>query len=312
MSSISQQKPQILLVKLGRLLFDAPLLILNIAASPVGGLLWVTFLSLLRHRYHKRVTVLEEKLEQERIRNAENERYKYLSTMATSAAHELNQPLGLLRADVSGALLNIEDNLFQPEELKPLLEGMLTQLDRTGATIDNLRNFTRGDRLERHPVNLNVVIKNVLDMYQAQLKQDDITLTVTLADQDDVTVWGNLYALEELFINLLNNAKDAVNDQSKSFIMIEVKQFDHNRCGFIVTDNGSGIPDKLKNDIYLPFVSSKSTEKGTGLGLYLSKRIVEEFEGHLYHKNRLEGGTQFIVTFPILVNHKEKEHGTNL
>lgn len=225
-----------------------------------------------------------------------------LAVLATAAAHELNQPIGIIRAAVSGALNDLDEGLFEPEhDTRALLERIMAQSDRLQAIIDHFRQFARGDRSQREWVTLNVMVERTLINFAAQFRHHNIQLHVQPYEGDgEAIAWANLYLLEEVLLNLLLNAKDAVEEQANAQVWIDVWRDDNKHCvGFSVTDNGLGVSADQREKIFTPYFSTKSTEKGAGLGLYICQKIVYEFNGQLTYQDNESGGASFSVTLPI-------------
>lgn len=116
-------------------------------------------------------------LQQLQVEKEESRKFKYLSSMATAVAHEINQPVGIIRAATSAALSDLQDNLFQPTELKPLLNKIYAQTERLKNIIESFRKFANGDRQHREKVNLNQLVAQTIAIFGAQFKHHNIELT---------------------------------------------------------------------------------------------------------------------------------------
>lgn len=230
----------------------------------------------------------------------------YLGTMATATAHELNQPIGIIRAIADSALVDIRDKIFKDDEIKPLLEKILYQTDRLGRIIENLRAFARNDRTKRELVDVNNVIQKVANMFDEQFKHRGIEMFVELNYKNPAPVaWANPVQIEEVLINLLTNARDAVEGRDFPKVIIICWRHKSGSTGFSVEDNGSGLSNEFKSQIFTPFVSSKPTEKGTGLGLFISKKIISDLGGRLFFEEVKDGGVRFIVHLPRVERRQE-------
>lgn len=241
----------------------------------------------------------DELLMEQQAELEEAKRLAYLGTMATAVAHEISQPVGIIRAATGAALEDIKENLFQSEEVDPLLRDIWDQTERLHAIIENFRIFARGDRTRREEVNINHVVEQISKLFAEQFKHRNINLVIHLHEnQPPPIVYANLFQLEEVLINLLTNARDAVEGQDHATVW--VKTWRHQGCGFSVEDNGSGLSSEYRKNMFVPFVSTKTTEKGTGLGLYISRKIVNNFDGKLCYEDRPGGGARFLVSFPSI------------
>ncbi|BAP55100.1 histidine kinase [Thioploca ingrica] len=240
----------------------------------------------------------------------ESNRFKYLSSMATAVAHEINQPVGIIRAATSAALADIQDNLFQPTELEPLLDKIYAQTDRLKTIIESFRKFANGDRQHREKVNLNQVVAQTIAIFGAQFKHHNIELTAALAETPPEPIaWANPFQLEEVLINLLNNAKDALEGFANPQVWIKTGRTITGATEIQVEDNGPGIAPEFLEKLFMPFESTKPTERGTGLGLHISRKIIEALGGTLNYTPRPGGGAAFNITFPPLSESEEFNNG---
>ncbi len=254
------------------------------------------------HFYIEKKLAQLEKQHTEQLHELEEaKRLTYLGIMATAQAHELNQPIGIIRAATDAALADIDDGLFSPEEIEPLLNRILTQTDRLNAIINNFRKFARGDRIQREKVDLNELVEHTCTNFVEQFNHRHIRLAKKLWSKSPKPIcWANSFQLEEVLINLLINARDAVEGRKDARILVQTFRRKGGVSGFSVEDNGPGLAPEYKDQMFIPYVSTKSTEKGTGLGLYISRRIVNDLGGRLRYVNESGDGACFIVELPPL------------
>ncbi len=230
----------------------------------------------------------------------ESRKLSYLGTMATAVTHELSQPVGIIRAATSAARDDIRDKLFRFEDIEPLLDQIWGQTKRLNAVIENFRRFARGDRSSREPVNINEVIEQAIAFFGKQFRHHNINLVKQLCRDTRVPVtWANPFQLEEVIINLLTNASDAVEGQKNAFVRVKTWQHGE-KTGFQVEDNGPGIPPEFRVHIFVPFFSTKSPEQGTGIGLYISHKIIDDLGGSIQYEEGTDGGACFTVSLPLL------------
>ncbi len=251
---------------------------------------------------HQHTMAIENKiadLEQENIEKRaalhKAERLAYLGRMATMMAHNMNQPISVIRMASSGALSDINENLFNPAtELKPLLEKILNQTERLSLIMSNFRSFSRGDRTVLSAVNLNNIIEDIYQLlFVAQYQLDKIELQKELIESP--IAHANEFAIQEMLISLLSNAREAVKDKPIKQIKIITWQ-QNNQVGFCVEDNGDGIKEEELPKLFTPFLSSKN--EGMGLGLYFCREIAKDLGGSIEYYSASLGGAGFKITLP--------------
>lgn len=247
----------------------------------------------------KKIAVLNRNLTDKEAEIEQSRRLAYLGTMATATAHELNQPIGIIRALADSGISDIKANLISKAEFKPLLEKILLQTTRLANIIDNLRSFARNDRTKKEPVDINKLIDQVVQMFSEQFKNRNIQLELFIQNKNPYPqAWANPVQLEEVLINLLTNARDAVEGKSNALVRVTCWRYRDGGSGISVEDNGVGLSSEYKTQIFTPFVSTKPTEKGTGLGLFISRRLITELGGRLRFEDRPGGGVKFVVQLP--------------
>ncbi len=230
------------------------------------------------------------------------DRMASLGEMAAGIAHEINQPLNTISL--------IMDNILYETTLKENVEKayLLEKSDKIFKNIERIKNiiyhvrvFSRSDEdniLTRFDI--NVSIKNAISMMSEQMKHRAISLKLSLA-KGLPAINGNTYRFEQVILNILLNAKDAIlekkNNQSVPFDMvIEIKSYQKDEELTVeISDNGIGIKEEDLEYIMLPFYTTKDTGKGTGLGLYISYQIINEMNGLIEIDSNLSQGTTFKI-----------------
>ncbi|MDD5273264.1 MAG: ATP-binding protein, partial [Methylovulum sp.] len=225
----------------------------------------------------------------------QSKKLEYLGQMATMMAHNINQPIGVIRMTTSGALSDMDDGLFDPAtELKPLLEKILNQTGRLSQMMGNFRNFARGDRRVLAAVKLNTVIEDIYQLlFVAQYQLEKIELHKEL--DESAVAHANEWALQEMLISLLSNAREAV--KGKAIRQVGIKTWRQDRqAGFCVEDSGEGISEENLPKLFTPFLSSKN--EGMGLGLYFCGEIAKDLGGSIDYYPAPLGGAGFKITLP--------------
>lgn len=230
-----------------------------------------------------------------------------LGEMSTGVAHELNQPLSVIKTTSSFFLRKIGKN--EPIA-QNLLTNMLTKVDknvdRATRIIHHMRMFARKSETALEKVQINEVLQNAFEIFSQQLKVRGIGVQWQLADELP-KIEANPQRLEQVFINLLLNARDAIEEKwhyqghSKEPDMITICTYKDNQHVICrICDSGIGIPPDKADKIFEPFFTTKEVGKGTGLGLSISYGIVKECRGQIEVTPDKSGGACFTLTFKAI------------
>ena len=239
--------------------------------------------------------LLKEKERQLQVQALVTGRLSALAELSGGIAHELNQPLSGIRM----YSMTIENLLKLPdpnlEKVTELLGKVKKQVDRASTIIQHIRDFSsEKGHAENEKVILNDVIDCVIDLIGQQLKSHNIKFINKLPDQ--LTVMANFNRLEQVFINLMSNARDSYTLNTVQNKCIELRAWKNNGKVFIeLEDNGIGIKEEIKDKIFEPFITSKGPDKGTGLGLSICHGILRDYNGSIKLKKSDENGTCFII-----------------
>ncbi|MFT5397023.1 MAG: C4-dicarboxylate-specific signal transduction histidine kinase, partial [Gammaproteobacteria bacterium] len=183
-----------------------------------------------------------------------------------------------------------------PEYLNDKLKRIEEQTARAAAIIDHMRMFGREAKEELEPVNPRAVVTNALDLMGEQLRLAGIEI-VTKFSEDCPSVLGHSIQMEQVILNLLTNARDAM-AKSGGEKKITLRVFEDDKGVHIaVEDAGGGIPEDVLPRIFEPFYTTKEIGKGTGLGLSVSYGIVNDMNGTIVADN-INGGARFTITLP--------------
>lgn len=221
-----------------------------------------------------------------------------LGELTTGVAHELNNPLNNIGLFVGNAIDLMELGSADRERCLRELESAMQQVRKASEIISHLRTFGRAAPVSREPVPINEVIRRALSLMQEQLRLRQIEVEINLCDSD-TTVIGNAIQLEQVFINLLTNARDAVAASPKRMISIECA-IKGEVVELSFSDSGPGIPGELEQRIFDPFFTTKEVGKGTGLGLSITYGILKEHHGTITVAKKPPGeGATFLVQLPL-------------
>ena len=260
--------------------------------------------------YHQRqavivaVTDITELLEKD-AQLAQASKMNTLGQMSAGIAHELNQPLNVIKMGSEYLQMAMEENHHSLEpELVDVTRKISTQVDRASEIIKLMREFGRKPDFKKEHVNINAVIKAVLVIIGQQLKLHDIEIALDL-DKSIPPILAQTNRLEQVFFNLLANAKDAIQQKRETagntfpeqINISTYSQDDH--VVVTVSDTGIGIPEEIKDKIFEPFFTTKEVGKGMGLGLSILYGIVKEYGGEIDIESVPGQGTSFKHIFPI-------------
>src|SRR5882762_281485 len=213
-----------------------------------------------------------------------------LGELTTGVAHELNNPLNNTGLFVGNAVDLIELGVADKGQI-------VRELRQAMQIISHLRTFGRAAPLSREPIPLKQVIERALSLMQEQLRLREIEVTLDLGPQEPVVV-GNPIQLEQVFINLLTNARDAMVDSPRKAIRISAS-VGAAAVEIAFVDTGHGIAPGLERRIFDPFFTTKEVGKGTGLGLSITYGIVKEHGGTISVVSTPGEGATFLIQLPL-------------
>lgn len=218
-----------------------------------------------------------------------------IGEMASGVAHELNSPLTAILGNAQ--LLLRKSSVNQPQH--KLLEDIKHCGSRCKGIIQNLLTFSRQDKQSHHqPVDINKAITDSLSLIGYQLKANNIKL-ITQLNPALPCIKGNSQQLEQVVINMLLNASDALEDKQHKEIRLRTTRLNDLLIALEITDNGSGIAARNINQIFNPFFTTKEARKGTGLGLSVSLGIIESIGGSIEVESTVDRGSSFMILLPV-------------
>jgi two-component system NtrC family sensor kinase len=227
---------------------------------------------------------------------AQADKLSSIGLLAAGVAHEINTPLAV----ISSYSQLLSKQMRGDARLGPVLEKITQQSFRASEIANGLLNFSRTSTTEFRETNLNQVIRDTLSLLEHQFKTAGVELDIELAEKLPA-IHGNPGKLQQVFLNLLLNAKEAMPGGGR----LRVATLANGHVEAIIADSGSGIaPENLKR-IYDPFFTTKTTPKpgerrGTGLGLSVSYGIIQEHAGKIHVESAVGAGTTFHLEFPLL------------
>ncbi|MBF0564476.1 MAG: PAS domain S-box protein [Nitrospirae bacterium] len=246
---------------------------------------------------------LEERVREEVMKNRQKDlimfqqsRLAAMGEMIGHIAHQWRQPLTAL----SVILFSLKDSYNHDELHKEEFDLFVTQagslINKMSTTIDDFRNFFKPSR-QKETFLLNKVLKDTLSLVSATFKNSNVN--VRFHDDGDVTIYGFPSEYSQVILNLIGNARDAIIGQGISGGLITIDYSDSDSYAVArIKDNGGGIPESIIGEIFDPYFTTKEQGKGTGLGLYMSKVIIEEHMKGRIEVENMDGGAEFRVITP--------------
>src|SRR5947208_11457891 len=220
-----------------------------------------------------------------------------LGELTTGVAHELNNPLNNIGLFIGNVIDLIELGEADPQRILHELHSAMQQVHKATEIISHLRTFGRAATVSREPVVINQVIQRAISLVHKQLHLRQIEVQLRFPSED-VIVIGNAIQMEQVFINLLTNARDALADVTQKMITITCTvKTDVVNIHFC--DTGPGIPAGLEQRIFDPFFTTKEVGAGTGLGLSITYGIIKEHQGSIAVESRPGEGALFIIQLPL-------------
>ena len=223
------------------------------------------------------------------------EKLAALGTMAAGLAHELNNPIGVISSRSEIMLLDIEAQPVQGQFAEDL-RVLHRHAQRVARIAQGLLSFSRQPSGRRGPVDLNHLVEETLLLIERPMVKQGVTVKRCLAP-DLPPLWGDSNTLQQVVLNLLTNARDAVAGGGEIVVETSHQSGEPETVRLRVKDTGPGIPPDALPRIFEPFFTTKSN--GTGLGLSITYGIVREHHGTVDVESRPDEGTTFILTLPV-------------
>jgi two-component system, NtrC family, sensor kinase len=222
----------------------------------------------------------------------QNEKLTSIGLLAAGVAHEMNTPLAV----ISSYSQMLRKEITPEDQRYKLLEKITKQTFRASEIVNNLLNFSRTNATEFGDVDVHQIINETLSLLDHQFKSLRIQVQRDLRVESPIT-FGNAGRLQQVFLNLFLNARDAMAEGGELRIRTDAVD---SKIEIVVEDTGAGITRENIKKIYDPFFTTKAAGKGTGLGLSVSYGIVQEHGGNISVESRPGSGTSFKLEFPLV------------
>jgi len=254
--------------------------------------------------------ISERKLFEKQLRHSE--RMTGIGELATGMAHEINQPLNTISMIVDNIVYSIDTKTITEAYLKTKIDKVFDNITRIKKIIDHVRTFSRDqDDFVQTDFEINTSIRNSISMILEQFAHKEIDLSFH-PDKNIPALSGNAYRFEQVILNMLINAKDAIEEKKKKNCgkfekRIEISTSLQNKLIIVeIKDNGIGIAPEVIDKVLLPFFTTKAPGQGTGLGLSISYGIIKELGGEIEIQSNPKSGTTISIKIPTQnSNHKK-------
>jgi C4-dicarboxylate-specific signal transduction histidine kinase len=222
-----------------------------------------------------------------------------LGEMAAAMAHELNQPLTGIKNYSRNAIYMLEEGKGSEEDIRDNLQQISRQVDRSTKIINQLRELARKTEYDFTLININEVVKESLEFLDCHLKLSGVTVKSELANHLP-PVWGDKVRLEQVFLNILTNARQAMEGCEKRTLIISTFKEDKEPfpVNVVIRDSGCGFKPQDADKLFTPFYTTKNPGQGTGLGLSISLSIVKSHQGSIEATGEIGKGACFTIKIP--------------
>ena len=227
-----------------------------------------------------------------------------IGELATGVVHDINNPLSIISMANEIALLELKSTNDLSAEARMLVESQLNSIERASGSIkklvNHLRNFSRSSSEDDEIIDLHEIISDALFMASSKIKKNRINIKNRI-DKRPYLFKGSQNNMEQVFVNLVANACDAMAEQQDRNLKISISPCKRNQHDFWrsdICDTGKGIPNEIIDDIFQSFVTTKKKGEGTGLGLSIARGIVRDHDGDIEVNCNQSNGTTFSVYIP--------------
>lgn len=235
-----------------------------------------------------------EALEQKQEQLIQSKKMASIGTFSSGIAHEINNPLNNI--SLSADMLLEELDSVDKEEVKEILEDIMEQTERASRIVRNLLDFSRAHATEKESMQIEEVLQKTIKLIVNELRIHKVALELEISENLP-PVYGDFQKLQQVFLNLIINAEQAIGEYGRIFI--KARSVEDDRIRIDINDTGPGIDQEHLERIFDPFFTTKEAGKGTGLGLAIVYGIVEKHGGYIEVASKLGKGTTFSVYLPV-------------
>ena len=242
---------------------------------------------------------IEEKEKQRVLELAHVSRLSTMGEMTTQIAHELNQPLSAINTYSDACLYMLKSTPDVSSDLISALRGIKHQAQRSGDIIRGLRNFVRKGELHKSTTDINAVVQSVINLAMSELRNNKVEVNFSLDGRIPLIITEKIL-IEQVVLNLVRNAIDAIADANSVARELHIYTLlnEENMIEVRITDTGPGLDIEQLGTIFNAFVTTKP--QGIGMGLPISRTIIEAHGGKLFAESEINRGASFVFTLPIM------------
>jgi signal transduction histidine kinase len=246
--------------------------------------------------------IVRQKIEAENIYRqlTREDRLMRMVELTASISHELSQPLTSILYSAQAGLRFLKSGKLDERQTEEIFENIVEDDKRAGSLISSVKNLMKLESREPEKLNLNALIQDTLLIFNAEAKRNNIEIRLNL-EKNPVFIFGDKIQLQQVLLNFLFNGAIAMENNDDKPRILEIFQHVKNNVVTVsVRDNGPGIDESIKENIFKPFVTTR--EKGFGIGLAVSRSIIEKHNGKIWANNILNGGAEFSFCLQIANN----------
>jgi len=248
------------------------------------------------HQFNKTLQIkIEEEVEKNRKKDQQliqQSRLAQMGEMISMIAHQWRQPLSAINSTAIAINFKAQLNQLDAQELIEMSDKISSFSQHLSTTIDDFRDFFKPNK-EKKQVTYNEIIESVLNIVETSLKNCNITVIKEMHSEIVFNTYAN--ELKQVILNLIQNAQDILLEREISNPTIVIKTEENSLS---VSDNGGGVPSEIIEKIFDPYFSTKTEKNGRGLGLYMSKMIIQEHCGGELRVENIGDGAQFTIQLP--------------
>ncbi len=228
-----------------------------------------------------------------------------MGEMLANIAHQWRQPLSVISTVSTGLKMKLEYNLFNSDDALKNLDTLNKNAQYLSNTIDDFRNFFN-QKVEKNSFDLNNLIKQDINLLDVSLKNHEISVELSSSDKE-IIISSFETKLTQVFLNIINNAKDALKTKEKNRIILINTSLKDDSIEVSIKDSAGGIEEDIINRVFEPYFTTKHQSQGTGIGLYMTEQIItKHLKGNIIVKNvefekdrKKLRGAEFIITLPL-------------